>query len=556
MMRRTMWIAAPTLLVGIAMGTDALACGCFARPSPDVDILQAGEYVVFAEQDGKITMQVQISYSGPAERFAWLLPVPAVPELSTGTDELFRELLRVTTPSFRVTTVGAENCLNQSGGRVLDGGVAVGNRDAAANPATPPIEVSRSEVGPYEATVVRADDLAELTEWLRDNELFVADANGEALAPYVRPGAFFLALKLRSDKTDGDIQPIVLEFDAAMPMIPVSLTRVGATPDMPVFVWVLGESRAIPRNYRHTVLNLEHIEWMRGGFNYQSVVTRAVDEAEGHHAFVTEFAGSTSVSRRALFDGVRFGTRATLESITDAADFAVDLRRRNFPWRSQMIAILRDTFVYPAGLEGSVTEEQFYGVLDFYLTTYRMQFPEQFEGVDFTFDPVALTERLWTEIVEPIERAQRLIDGSVYMTRMFTTLSPDEMTLDPAFAFNPDLPDVSNVHRAVVQLTCAGTGTIELPDGRVLRTNQIGSGANPTAPFSHRIEILTEEGPPQVEVDNEDTWTPTMPPSALDIDGDLADVGDLTCGCTEAGTAGGGLGWMVVLVFWVLRRRR
>jgi hypothetical protein len=33
-----------------------------------------------------------------------------------------------------------------------------------------------------------------------------------------------------------------------------------------------------------------------------------------------------------------------------------------------------------------------------------------------------------------------------YLTRVYTRLSPEEMTLDPVFRFNPDLPTISNVH--------------------------------------------------------------------------------------------------------------
>jgi Uncharacterized protein conserved in bacteria (DUF2330) len=33
-----------------------------------------------------------------------------------------------------------------------------------------------------------------------------------------------------------------------------------------------------------------------------------------------------------------------------------------------------------------------------------------------------------------------------YLTRVYTRLSPEEMTVDPVFRFNPDLPTISNVH--------------------------------------------------------------------------------------------------------------
>ena len=42
------------------------------------------------------------------------------------------------------------------------------------------------------------------------------------------------------------------------------------------------------------------------------------------------------------------------------------------------------------------------------------------------------------------------MNASKYLTRLLTIVSPEEMTKDPIFAFNPDLPDVSNQHTAKI----------------------------------------------------------------------------------------------------------
>src|SRR5262245_30310630 len=69
------------------------ACGCFTPPDPSVPIVQAGERIAFEIENGVVTSHVQIQYSGPAEEFGWLLPLPSVPELEVGTDELFTQLI-------------------------------------------------------------------------------------------------------------------------------------------------------------------------------------------------------------------------------------------------------------------------------------------------------------------------------------------------------------------------------------------------------------------------------------------------------------------------------
>jgi hypothetical protein len=39
-----------------------------------------------------------------------------------------------------------------------------------------------------------------------------------------------------------------------------------------------------------------------------------------------------------------------------------------------------------------------------------------------------------------------LLSQYPYLTRVYTRISPEEMTVDPVFRFNPDLPTISNVH--------------------------------------------------------------------------------------------------------------
>jgi MYXO-CTERM domain-containing protein len=70
-------------------------------------------------------------------------------------------------------------------------------------------------------------------------------------------------------------------------------------------------------------------------------------------------------------------------------------------------------------------------------------------------------------IITPLREAQAMLDAQPYLTRLYATVSPDEMTRDPLFHFNPDLPTVSNVHmaRAVLGTCGGGPSVLELEDG-------------------------------------------------------------------------------------------
>ncbi len=83
----------------------ALACGgMFCDAVQPVD--QSAERIVFAWAeddecpDGVITVEVQISYTGDADDFAWVVPVPEIPDLFVSNDALFTVLANATIPSF------------------------------------------------------------------------------------------------------------------------------------------------------------------------------------------------------------------------------------------------------------------------------------------------------------------------------------------------------------------------------------------------------------------------------------------------------------------------
>src|SRR5215471_12789829 len=89
---------------------DAAACGCFTPPDPTVPIVQAGEKILFSIENGMVTAHIQIQYAGDAKDFGWLLPLPSLPTLELGTDELFTQLYATTQPKYKVIRNYEGNC--------------------------------------------------------------------------------------------------------------------------------------------------------------------------------------------------------------------------------------------------------------------------------------------------------------------------------------------------------------------------------------------------------------------------------------------------------------
>ncbi len=562
----------------IAEVPEAEACGCFVPPDPTVPIVQAGERILFGQENGVVTAHIQVQYSGPAEEFGWLLPMPSVPDMKLGTDELFAQLIAQTQPTYRLDKEYSGDCpfdpfRGQGGGGFPSNDSAGESGDGEGGSPL----VLRDSIGPYDFAVLRADERQPMLDWLSTNGFFVPGGTEDVVDAYIRPGAYFLALKLLKGNDVGDLQPVVLEYESDLPMIPIILTSVAADPDMGVQVWVLGDDRAIPRNYHHTKINDAAIDWNKAGANYVQVVTDAVDEIEGHHSFVTEYAGPSNIMVDVLDYQGRFGNMAELAAKTDAIEFVTYMNNTGYPlfgnngpngfsptYASQILNILQSHLPVPSKLlEEDITPAEYYWNISYYLGQYRQDNPEKFEDLDVTFVAQDVADELQERVVDPTLEAGQIFREHDYLSRLFTTLSPNEMTKDPVFSFNPNLPEVSNVHSGTITYYCdlvADPTAQNTP--AVLYTEQgfklvYSSGVgeadaeNPyddvVMPQSQFQELLREEGDAVVVVDNTQLIRSALREAR----------GSNSGGCSSTGTGAGASGLLLLgLALLALRRRQ
>ena len=308
-------------------------------------------------------------------------------------------------------------------------------------------------------------------------------------------------------------------------MIPLILTSVAATTDMGIWVWVLGEHRAIPRNFQHVVIDDRALVYGVPGQGYEQVLSAAVDQAQDHHAFVTEYAGSSATWRGQLGAAVSAIDRIRLLGLLDRDQFLAELRMR-VEW-SRVAPVLETFFPPPNPLPPGWSREQYTEGLDRYLADQPK--PEN-------FDPTPIVDAIWDRVVTPHLEANQLFEDHNFLTRLYTVLSPEEMTADPVFAFNPDLPEVNNVRSVSIVDQCEGTSITHLGDGRTVQ----GQGSMQKA----HVEILREEGPPELV--------------QMGVVVDEAQSGEPTEGCTDGPGRPRGL-WPLGIVFllsWLRWRRR
>ena len=548
--------------------TPAKACGGFF--CSQVPVEQTGEQILFGMNGGKITAQIQINYAGEAEDFAWLLPVASRPEITLGSAAAFTNLGQRTAPSWQLTWNNQNSQCNGwwyypsfSEGAVDDDGVPDGGGVSV---------LARKEVGPFDTVVLESNSTDDLLQWLADNDYAQPPSARALIDHYVKQDMVFVALRLLKDEPTGAIQPISLTFEEANPCVPLVLTQVAATPDMPVQLYLVSDHRMVPNNWLHVVINEKKIDWINGGSNYTDIVTQAIDEAAGH-GFVTEFAGSSAILDQLVYRDGQYNL-APLSAATSPEGFVMDLLSQGFPRDSQMQGLLRKHIPMPVAVAArGVSEQDFYNDLASYTADLA--------AAGFVFDPTAFVADLEERIITPLRDTQAVFDSKPYFTRLFTTVSADEMTRDPVFSQNPDLADVSNVHTATATPTCGSDPSqppesvlIELADGETLTLEgpfQQGYPVTypapaPNEPAALRIELIGASGPATVlhstqiaAVDKAlDTQTPTQVMTDL-ANGAIArppvaDVG-ASGGCSQSGLLGG-LSASISALALLFRRKR
>jgi len=530
-----------------SLPSTAFACGGFFcnRSQP---VNQAAEGIIFADNgDGTVTAVIQIKYQGPSQNFSWLLPISSVPktdsDIGVASDLAFQRLQSATNPNYSLTTTIEGTCRQDSRGAVPGaanaGGTATGPTLSAGGDSNGVTVEASGVVGAFEWTVISLDkstanpaDVA--VSWLKDNGYDVPSIGPDKLGPYLDAGLYLLALKLTKGADTGSIRPIVLTYSGTQASIPVKLTAVAANDDMGVLTWVLGKSRSVPQNYLSLELNEARINWFNAASNYNSVVIDAANDAGGQ-GFVTEFAGPSS------------GLKNVIWSTNDEANWNA--------FKSSVYQSFSDFFNRVYGQYG-----QWDGFWD--ATRSAVTLPEKLSFDDFKlcpncystqiqFAPSAYVAALEKSVIAPVKLVQNLIDAHPEMTRLYTTLSADEMTLDPLFTFNPDLPDVSNLHTAKRVIECtadvdfnSAPWRIELPQGGVIRgvgSQGVGTWPAPLAALPPNLSIVRtgSSGKGKVVEDNTDAINDQLTSYNTDVDnGTVATGGAPGSAGSSNGSAG------------------
>ena len=560
--RRFALFASALAAMALAAPERASACGGFFCDSSQ-PVNQQAERIVFAQEaDGSVTAVIQIQYQGPSERFAWMLPVAGSPEISVSSDAAFQRLQQASNPQYRLTTRVEGTC---GGGpsRAFDsaGSPGASADGGAADAGAPPVSVVDSGyVGPYDYIIISVDpstpDVAETgIAWLQDNGYDVPSMGAEVLRPYLESGMNLLAFRLVKGNDAGSIRPVSLSFGPGLPSIPLRPTALATQPDMGILVWVLGPSRAIPANYRDLELNEALINWLSPGSTYDAVVTRAANEAGGQ-GFVTEMAGAAAPLADVIWSEDEAARWAALRAETwTGREGELVFRIAELAALDGVPGVLTAALTIPDG----VSEDQFFACLGCYVDASEADLP----GVE----PAALLDAVQADVIDPMVDTRALFIESPYMTRLYTTMSADEMTVDPIFDFNDTLGDYSNVHEAERIIECSPSiSQFEAPWRVELDADTTVRGRGNTWPFdpdggampaNARVRRIGNTGEGEVIEDNTAAIAATLVEHNASVPGapPASASGCSASAASSRSALGFGFALAFGLGFFLLRRR-
>lgn len=519
---------------------------------------QTGENILFVMQDGVVEAHVQIEYRGDPESFAWVVPVMAVPEVAAGSDQLFTNLLNATVPTFTLSTRSDDcgsggpgpacglNTSDESASLAGGDGRFDESQDDEDDDDSPDI-VAKGVAGAFQYVVLEGGTVEGVVEWLDDNGYAQDDEAPALLSDYLDDGFLFVAFKLRGGVGVDEIHPVVIRYEGDEPCVPIRLTRIAAQDDMGIRAFFLGDARVAPTNFRSVEINPMRIDWLNPSASYGGVVTEAVDvEGSDGHGFVTEYAGPNSVVDRSMLLDPRWDASRFLEATPEQTVAELGLQGLlncggdRCSAVHPLIAGVLDRFIpLPTG----VAFEEFYGCLEC--------FEDQLDTE--TWSATEFADELESRIIAPAEHALDVLEANPYLTRLFTTISPHEMTVDPTFHPNPDLPDVSNTFTATRVFACEGPDYVEFPDGR--RLALAGDGSLPTEiPAAIRVDEVPPFGAPMVVSENDEEVEDSR--GSWNAAQGLVEDSGCNCRSRRHGAAGFGWAFLVLGLGWWARRPR
>jgi hypothetical protein len=316
-------IAAPLVTILFLLATTTapvLADGGFFPDSMYRDLYESAQKAVILYGNSTEHLILSVSFEGDAEDFAWVIPVPAKPEIGVTDPDLFWELSDFTATEFPGGG-GGFGCLGGAA-PIPEDGVDV---------------IEEKVVGPYATAILSATNATALADWLNANGYIFPEEGEEIVSEYIEREWYFVATKINAVEEDtgyalaeGAIEPIILSFASDEIVYPLRITslstRNAASPE--VLLYVLADHAMVPEQYP---LYIGYGNWEEDAFTLEFGENVSVEDLSdyeilpelvstylsGDEFYLTKLRGSISADQMVDIALVRYEEGDSLHSLTE-----------------------------------------------------------------------------------------------------------------------------------------------------------------------------------------------------------------------------------------------
>jgi hypothetical protein len=328
-------IAAPlvVILFLLTTATPVLADGGFFPDSLYRDLYEVSQkaVILYGNSTGNVTgnytgnytehLILSVSFEGDAEDFAWVIPVPNLPEIAVTDAELFRELsdftaTEIPSPGFGCFDGALEGEGEQNGVDVIEEQV----------------------VGPYATAILSATNATALADWLNANGYIFPEKGEEIASEYIEKEWYFVATKINAVEegtsevlAEGAIEPIVLSFASNETVYPLRISSLSTATEEPpeVLLYVLSDRLMVPEQYP---LYIGYGNWEDNAFTLEFGDKVSVEDLPngyeilpelvstyllGDEFYLTKLRGWISADQMVDIKMINFEEEDSLDSLTE-----------------------------------------------------------------------------------------------------------------------------------------------------------------------------------------------------------------------------------------------
>jgi len=217
----------------------------------------------FILHDGELeTLILQVKYSGSVEDFAWVVPLPSLPEensITTVNDSVFEELHNQTQPR-----------LYRSQGRIALMGGTWHYRHASSDVEVEmEVEVwDKFEVGPYEVAVISGSSSLALIDWLNSNDFHFPDQAHTAIDFYIKKQWYFMATRVHVESIPQEsastyqmgLPALEVTFPTEKPVYPLRISELTSAKENEIELYVAAPHRMVCESYHTAAVDPEEVK--------------------------------------------------------------------------------------------------------------------------------------------------------------------------------------------------------------------------------------------------------------------------------------------------------